>query len=504
MSKLISCKILFLLAISLVTIANTTDADDITPLAKVESPATVDLLKSETYEQNWKNTNFGGEGDVSLKDGVLTLKSGTPMTGITYENEDFPKENYEVQWSARRVKGNDFFSCVTFPVGNEFCSVVCGGWGGGVVGLSSINGSDAVENETTQYINFENDKWYKLTLKVTPELIEFWIDGANLIDVKREDKSFSTRIEVLRSRPFGFCNYQCVSELKDFHYQDLSVNSNAIGKDANKNKAATKERPPKFFRVKNDDNDSAEAMQTAVATYIIDKGPFAGAKIDLIGAVHVGEASYYKQLDKLFESYEALLFELVADPEIRLAGRKDQEGVINPISSMQVAMKDALELDFQLDRINYDAANFVHADMTPQEFLDDMAKRKDNFVNMFARVLGSSIAVQSSGGGGQEAAMLAAMVSPNRAMALRRLFALQMEQSEAQMAGIADENGFSTLVTERNNKALSVLRRELTNGKRKLGIFYGAAHLDDMHRKLIDEFDARLDHLQWMTAWALQ
>ncbi len=149
---------------------------------------------------------------------------------------------------------------------------------------------------------------------------------------------------------------------------------------------------------------------------------------------------------------------------------------------MQVAMKDALELVFQLDEIDYEAKNFVHADMTPQEFLNDMQKRKDSFVNMFARVLGSSIAAQGSSAN-QDAAVLAALMQPNRAIALRRVFAQQFETADIQMAGLEDAEGLSTLVTERNAKAMEVLKTQLGKGKRKLAIFYGAAHLDDMHAK---------------------
>ncbi len=91
-------------------------------------------MDSAKFESQWKVTNFGGEGDVSLKDDILTLKTGVPLTGITWQAADFPKSNYEVKWQAQRVDGNDFFACLTFPVGKEYCSVVVGGWGGGVVG----------------------------------------------------------------------------------------------------------------------------------------------------------------------------------------------------------------------------------------------------------------------------------------------------------------------------------------------------------------------------------
>ncbi len=378
---------------------------------------------------------------------------------------------------------------------DQFCSVVIGGWGGATLGISSINGSDASENEWSRIMSFDNEKWYSFHLKVSKEQILFSVDDETMIDVPRKDNQFDTRIEVIRSRPFGLCNYQCITEIKDFAYRKLDA------KPTTKDDASADK--PKFMRVVSNEADVFEALETAIATYTIKDGKYAGAQVDLVGAVHVGEKSYYKELNKRFKDYDAVLFELVADPDIRIAGRKDQEGVINPVSSIQVAMKDTLELDFQLDEIDYEAKNFVHADMTPKEFMEDMQKRKDSFMSMFARVLGSSIAAQGSAGN-QDAAMLAALMQPNRAIALRRVLAQQFESADMQMAGLEDANGLSTLVTERNAKAMSVLQKQLESGKRRLAIFYGAAHLDDMHLKLINDFDAELTKTDWLVAWKLK
>jgi hypothetical protein len=101
----------------------------------------------------WESTNFGGEGGVKIEDGVLTMERGEPLTGVTRLGKDFPTESFEMRWSAQRVDGSDFFAGVTFPVGKEHCSLIAGGWGGGLVGISSIDGNDASENETASYRN---------------------------------------------------------------------------------------------------------------------------------------------------------------------------------------------------------------------------------------------------------------------------------------------------------------------------------------------------------------
>ena len=116
----------------------------------------------------WKVTQFGGEGSVEVKDGVLWLGVGNDLTGVTIDRP-IPRTNYEVTLEAKRVEGSDFFCGLTFPVKNDPCSLILGGWGGGVCGLSSIDGNDASENDTTKYRKFEKGRWYSVRLRVTDQ-----------------------------------------------------------------------------------------------------------------------------------------------------------------------------------------------------------------------------------------------------------------------------------------------------------------------------------------------
>jgi hypothetical protein len=94
----------------------------------------------------WRETAFAGHGEVHYQSGVAVLSMGSPFTGINWTNE-FPKVNYEVALDAMRVMGSDFFCGLTVPVGTNFCSLIVGGWGGSLVGISSLDGMDASENE---------------------------------------------------------------------------------------------------------------------------------------------------------------------------------------------------------------------------------------------------------------------------------------------------------------------------------------------------------------------
>ncbi|HUP81768.1 MAG TPA: DUF1080 domain-containing protein [Pirellula sp.] len=178
------------------------------------------LLEKDSLK-GWEITNFGGEGDVQLSDGVLRLERGEPLTGINMITKGFPKENFEMRWKATRVEGSDFLAGVTFPVGDEFCSLICGGWGGGLVGLSSIDGNDASENETTNFIQFKNKQWYSFRVRVDKKHITVWVDDKETLKVEREDKKFSLRGEVFKSKPVGYCVFQSIVDVKEWEYQTV-------------------------------------------------------------------------------------------------------------------------------------------------------------------------------------------------------------------------------------------------------------------------------------------
>ncbi len=129
-------------------------------------------------------------GKVSVADGVIVLPQGRSATGIVYAKDDFPRMNYEVSAEARRTDGSDFFCGMTFPVGEEQCSLICGGWGGGTTGLSNVDHFSADENSTTGYVEFENDRWYTIRLRVTDDKIQAWVDKEQIIDLDTKDKHF--------------------------------------------------------------------------------------------------------------------------------------------------------------------------------------------------------------------------------------------------------------------------------------------------------------------------
>jgi 3-keto-disaccharide hydrolase len=170
----------------------------------------------------WTITEFGGEGEVVVKDGQIILSMGQPLTGITWKAGDkIPKDDFEITLQAMKRKGEDFFCGLTFPVRDSHASFIVGGWAGSVVGLSSINGQDASENETTKYETFEKNKWYAIKVRVAGGKIECWIDDKQMVDVELKDNRISTRIEVDANRPLGICCYNVEAALKDIKLRRL-------------------------------------------------------------------------------------------------------------------------------------------------------------------------------------------------------------------------------------------------------------------------------------------
>ena len=171
---------------------------------------------------NWRSTNFGGEGDVKVEDRQIVLyRGGADLTGITWTGPTLPKTDYELALQAMRVEGNDFFAGITFPVADSFCSLILGGWGGTVVGLSSINGRDASENDTTQSISFQKGRWYDVRIRVTPAKIEAWLDGRQIINQDITGQQISTRVEVDRSQPLGVAAWRTKGAIRDIRLRRL-------------------------------------------------------------------------------------------------------------------------------------------------------------------------------------------------------------------------------------------------------------------------------------------
>lgn len=271
-------------------------------------------------------------------------------------------------------------------------------------------------------------------------------------------------------------------------------------------KAARQQKPQQqFLRLTHDEDGKPLALEVAIVRFTkASPAGIAGAAIviDLIGAIHIGEPEYYDSLNDEFKNYDVVLFEMVAPKDAEISKRTDNKNR-HPVAAMQNMMTKMLELEYQLDGIDYGGKNFVHADMTPGQFQKSMKDRGESFFGMFLRAMGHAMTQPAGKSSSDNAQLLAALFDKDRALSLKRVMAGQFHDMGGTMAIFDGPNG-STMITERNKVALDVLKARLADGSKKVGIFYGAGHMADMAQRLKDEFQMERKNTRWLTAWDLR
>ena len=192
-------------------------------------PAEGRALVPQSGLGKWREADYGGLGVVDVEDGVLSLGAGDPLTAVVWTGpvgtdakDALPAMNYRLSWEARRVMGGDFFSTCTFPVGEECCSLVLGGWGGAVTGLSTLNEFDAVRNDTCDSRKFEDDRWYKFTITVRPDEIAATCDGEPLFPaIDPREYRVGVRVEMEPAKPLSFSSYVSSGEIRNVRMTPL-------------------------------------------------------------------------------------------------------------------------------------------------------------------------------------------------------------------------------------------------------------------------------------------
>ncbi|MFH1922315.1 MAG: DUF1080 domain-containing protein [Planctomycetota bacterium] len=164
--------------------------------------------------------DFSRHGEVHVREGRLVIEKGSPASGVRWTGP-FPKIDYEVAFEAMRVEGDDFFSGVTFPVGTSALTLVLGGWGGSTVGLSSIDGEPAVENETCSHVQFDRKRWYGIRLRVAEPRIEVWLDDQKIIDLPTADRKFTIYWEMEPALPFGVATWHTTGALRNIRVRPI-------------------------------------------------------------------------------------------------------------------------------------------------------------------------------------------------------------------------------------------------------------------------------------------
>lgn len=239
------------------------------PEEKKEEKKWTPMFDGESLD-HWIAASVGGEGLVEAKNGTINIGAGIGATGIRYI-EEFPKINYEIRYEAKRVNGYDFFAALTFPYEDSFCTFINGGWGGGLIGLSCVDGYDASENPTTGYYRFNTRNWFEFRVRVTEGRIMVWIkelkspeqlerekrvkeqeakEGKTsprepdpsepVVDLFTADRKISLRSESNEFKPLGLATWVTEGSIRKIEYRKLSEEEIAQNKKDVEKEAASK------------------------------------------------------------------------------------------------------------------------------------------------------------------------------------------------------------------------------------------------------------------------
>jgi len=280
----------------------------------------------------------------------------------------------------------------------------------------------------------------------------------------------------------------------------ISLPESSNGQESNKDRASSPDT--QFIRLTRQ-GDDLQALQTAIARYTSATHP--GVSVDLIGAVHIGEDSYYKTLNDLFADYDAVLYELVAAEGTRVPKGGGDRSNSNPISFMQVSAQRFLGLESQLKKVDYSPGNFVHADLSPADLQAKMKERGDSALSLalgaITEMMNDPATRQklSSENSGLSLGDISEMMSdPLKA---KRFMARQMGAMGNMEAGLGSKVT-QLIVDDRNQAAMKVLDDSVKDGNKRIAIFYGAAHMPDFQERLATRGFQRKSQ-SWLTAWDL-
>jgi hypothetical protein len=226
--------------------------------------------------------------------------------------------------------------------------------------------------------------------------------------------------------------------------------------------------------------------------------------VDLVGAVHIGDKAYYDELNKRLGTYDVVLYELVAPKGTRIqkGGRDD--------SAFARVIKNLLELESQVQRIDYTKKHFVHADMSPAEMAKAMEKRGETGLSVFFSVLTEMMketnkrmqAAQKGGKPVPQISLATLLFDPDRATKLKRYMAEEFDSQDPSQALGKTLNVM--LIDDRNKACIKVLDAEIKKGKKRIAIFYGAAHMPDFETRLLKEYGLKRKSTEWVRAWKLK
>jgi hypothetical protein len=286
-----------------------------------------------------------------------------------------------------------------------------------------------------------------------------------------------------------------------------------VGADAREAGAESGKQPQEaaaggFLRIERNGFSRPVALQTAIVRYVPASGE-GDLVVDLVACVHMAEASYYEELNRRLEQYDVVLYELVAPRGARVPKGGARDGC-NPLVMLQQMTESMLELEPQVEHLDYTKANFVHADMSPADIAEKMRERGDDGLSLVLSVSADLIRQHNLREREREKNPhrlppdpfdpLLLLFDPDPAATMKQKLAAQFTEP-----GAIDLGGTlnTMLIKDRNEVAMRVFQTELAKGKKRIAILYGAGHMADFEKRLTGDFGLRRDRVEWLTAWNL-
>lgn len=270
---------------------------------------------------------------------------------------------------------------------------------------------------------------------------------------------------------------------------------------------------PDYVRYREDAQGAR--LEVAVRSFTLPSGQ----AVDLIGVVHIADAAYYDALNARFDAYDAVLFELVGDPELLTrrevepagstgANRADAPRADSTLSTIQLAAAKNLALTFQLEAIDYTKKNMVHADASADEFARMQAERGETTMSLFGRAMRAQMVADLSGKSRARNefdtfGLIRILMSRDSALEFKKALAKTLDQTESMTALMEGEDG-SAVLTGRNRVAVDKLKEVLADRrKRRVAVFYGGAHMPGIETALLQDFGAKPAGEEWLPAWSM-
>ena len=266
-----------------------------------------------------------------------------------------------------------------------------------------------------------------------------------------------------------------------------------------------------------DDAKSAR-LEIAVKSFKLPSGTV----IDLIGVVHIADAAYYADLNKRFDGYDAVLFELVGDPaaltkkqeaarplETKESGKETKEDSSPGSGGVRFIQNTAgrlLKLSFQLDQIDYTKPNMVHADASWEEFARMQKERGESMMGLFMRAMKAQMSGELDNLPVKELdtfGLLRILMSRDSAAEFKIVLGKMFDQAESMTAIMEGEEG-SAILSDRNAVVLRKIREVIADpAKKRIGVFYGAAHMPGIEGMLINDLKAQPAGEEWLPGWTM-